>query len=57
MCGFIIVSAFEAYNTFYQELEEDLTQWTINRAEETLTNLIDIASPTADAAANQIVED
>jgi hypothetical protein len=52
MCGFIIVSAFEAYNTFYQELEEDLTQWTINRAEETLTNLIDIASPTADAAAN-----
>ena len=24
MCGFIIVSAFEAYNRFYQELEEDL---------------------------------
>lgn len=55
MCGFIIVSAFEAYNKFYQELEEDLAQWTINQYNVDLSNLIAVASSSAKSAASDIV--
>jgi len=46
-CGFITVSAFQSYNLFYQGLEAELAEWTINKLEGELETLEATASTMA----------